>query len=138
MARKKFSCELVFDYEGYTDCYWGHGHAFTDESLIGCITFGFPIDYTETVGEVLDMILYQCNTEIDWLTDDKDLRFAVEDWLTDDIIEKAFWRALPEGVEKDDKFFDIPTEEVEDWLSEDILEYPYLIGYVHIYLEESG
>jgi len=137
MSRRKFSCELFFDYEGYIDYYSGHGHAFAPEDLIGCIMFGFPIDYTETVGDILDSVLYECNTEIDWLTNDIDLRFAVEDWLTDDVIEEAFWAALSEGVEKDDRFFDVPLEDIEEWLSEDSLDSPYLIGYLHIYLEED-
>jgi len=137
MSGKKFSCELVFDYEGYVDYYWGHGHAFASEDLIGCITFGFPIDYSETVGDILDSVLYECNREIDWFTDDIDLKIAVDEWLTDDVIEKAFWANIPAGVEEDDRFFDVPLEEVEDWLSEDSLDSPYLIGYVHIYLEED-
>jgi len=61
MDKNKLILLTTFDYEGLPDYYSGHGHAFSPQNLICCIRFGFPIDYSETVGEIIQRVIEDIN-----------------------------------------------------------------------------
>jgi len=134
----KFSLEVVIDYVGWADYYSGHGHAFVDEDVVACLRFGIPVTYRETVGDIIYAILDDLRDRkpefLNAACDDEDLQEQVMEFLTDENLEKAIRSIIPEGVSDDEPFFDVPEEfKISD---EDLCELPYLIGYIHVWLEK--
>ena len=124
----------VFDEVTSPDTYSGHGHAF-EENLVACIQFAVPVSLTESVGEMIEMILDDINSRmvpIDFLTDDKEKQERIRDFLTNERIEEAIRREFPEGTKDEDPFYiDAPDEEDDD--EDDLWPGPYQYGYIHIY-----
>jgi len=137
-TKNKFWIECVIDFIGYIDYYSGHGHAFAPKNLVACIRFGVPITYRETVQDILDGILDDINSTIEpieFLTDNKELQEEIRNFVTDNVLTEAFKNALKPNTKMSDNFFLDDIEIIDE--EEEIYEYPYLIGYYHIYLDEE-
>jgi len=138
--RKKthnLNLETTYDFDGYPDYYSGHGHAFAFRNLIVCIPFSIPINYKETVKEVIEAIIEDINScaEPFIVINEKLFKKYEEEIrnLTNDDLEKSLRNALIENVKDSDKFFDVDIEIEDDEFG---MEYPLLIGYIHVYVED--
>jgi len=127
----KFELDATIDFIGYADYWSGHGHAFSDS--VACIRFGFPVDYTETVKEILQNILDNINgfmSPFDILDETVD-KEELHEFVTDERIEESVRALFREGAQDTDNFFDNPELSKELDQEEDT-ESPQLIGWIHV------
>jgi len=150
MKDDKYYLDAVIDFIGYSDYWSGHGHAFEDENLKACIRFGIPIDYSEMVNEIIEMIMENINgymCPFDWFTEDKQEMEEIEEFLTDEkLIESIKAIIKPEALKINDRMFyedteqefkEVLAEEEKEYGSTDMMEYPMLIGWIHVYRNEE-
>jgi len=133
----RFVIELDETYNGDPSFFQGHGHAFAEENLVACLPVGFPIDYRETVSDIIDILEEELRAS-DYVPINEDLFKQYEDEirnLTEEDFVKAFKDALEDGIRMDDDFFE-PIEEIETD-EDDIYELPMFYCYFHIYLEDN-
>jgi signal recognition particle GTPase len=139
-SKLKLELEVIFDYEGFPDYYSGHDHVFEDK-LVACVPFGFPINYLETVQEIIDSIIDEIKNRADpeflnEAEDDEELQEEIREILTEENIKNAVMETLPEGTKLHDRFFDVTPEEEEEIkkeLEESFYDGPMLIGYIHVW-----
>jgi len=141
----KYSLEVVFDYVGYPDCYSGHGHSFTPEDVVACVRFGFPVNYKETIQDIIERVIEDIDRYIDPIEFLQELspeeEEEVAEFLSDENIKQAILETLG-YPDLNEPFFDDPlyqefAEEIEDLEEEDeMIEYPMLIGYIHVWRED--
>ena len=114
---------------GHSDYWSGHGHVFEDD-LIACARFGVYVDYTETVGEIVERITDEINA-YEWdNVNDSPIFDEICDNVTDSDIETAIKDTLIDNIDDKQRFFDcdpIPTE------NDEYGELPQLIGWLHVY-----
>jgi len=138
MGERKLSLEVVFDYAGDPQFYEGHGHVFESKNVIACIRFGFPIDYSETVEEIIERVLDDVHSTIEPIEflgeaeENPELQKEIRKFVTDENIRQAIIETLPKDVKLSDKFFEVGVEKVSE---EEIFELPMLIGYIHVWRE---
>jgi hypothetical protein len=145
MSKNELKLEVVFDYEGYPEYYAGHDHVFEDSRLVACIPFGFPVNYLETVQEIIDRIIDEIKNRVDPIEflneagEDEELQEEIREILTDENIKNAVMETLPGGTRLTDRFFDVSPEEEEE-IKKELEEYdspfydgPILIGYIHVW-----
>jgi len=125
----------TFDYEGLPDFYRGHGHCFVDPTLIACLRFGVYVNYSESIQEIIDMIVEDLQgTEYEIIN--KDLFKKYEHILysiTDEDLAKCLLEQIPNEYKPTDSFW----KEGVEVLNENTLEYPMLIGYIHFFVCEE-
>jgi len=125
--------EAEIDFVGFLDYWRGHGHAFADPSLICCVRFGIPVNYSETVEEIIEMILEDIDSVMDpYEIINEDLWRKYEDEIMDlkrEDFEDALKALINTENLKQPFFEDVEVigDENED------LELPYLLGWFHIY-----
>ena len=138
MAKQKFYITTTLDFEGYADYYSGHGHAFDNETL-ACIQFSTPINYSETVKELIESIMDDINGLMEpfyFLNDaqnNKDLQTQIEEYCTDKRLKQSIREEF--NVKRStQKAFDISKSELKEINEaiEESYDYPVLIGYIHI------
>jgi len=133
MNDRRLIIEAEIDFIGYVDYWRGHGHAFADPSLICCLRFGIPVSYSETIEEIIDMILEDIDRYIDPY----------------EVVNEDLWQKFEHEIEKlERKDFEdalkalIDVEDLKQPFFEDVevigdenedLELPYLLGWFHIY-----
>jgi len=132
----EFEIELATVWDGYPDFYSGHGHFGCSKDLVACLPIHFPINYGETVREILDNIIEAFNSGdyIEFLTDDEEEQDAIREWLTEEVIEQCFKDALEPGTKMEERFF---KEDIEP-IPEGEFEYPVLILHFHIWRAEGN
>lgn len=145
----KFDIEATIDFFGYADYWSGHGHAVANKDLLACMRFDAMIDYSETVKELVDMIMDSINaymSAIDYVgwpnhatqqekeeieeISDQDIRKAVRrEFNTEDDNEKVFYEDTQREFQE--------YKEQEESEGYEIMEYPMCIGWIHIYRSEE-
>lgn len=82
-----------FEFEGYPDFYSGHSDTFKiEKGLLACIPFSIHVDYSETVGEIIERVLEDINASmspIHFYTEDNEIQEEIREILTDEVLRKA-------------------------------------------------
>jgi len=134
----KLIIELDDIYDGDPQFFQGHGHAFEKENCVACLAVGFPIDYRETVSDIIEYIKEELAVS-DYVPVSEELFKKYEDEirnLSDEDFIKAFKDALEPNTKLEDKFF-IDDFEIDEDIDDEIYDPPMLLLYFHIYVEEE-
>jgi hypothetical protein len=117
----------------YPDYYSGHGHAFAHGSLIACQQFGFPVNYTETLKELVEGIM----DDLDSLEPDfvKDFETSTEREEAEFLVRNFPEEKLRELCTKCLRKINNVSSEERVFNAEKITsdELPCIFGYVHYY-----
>ena len=137
--KPKFSIDIDETYEGYTDYFSGHGHAFSPNNLIACLPIAIPITYRETVQDMIDMLKDELGNT-DYVPVNEELFNQYEDEIRnieDEEFINVFKSYLKPNVKLTDRFFDVVLEDEDE--DEDFITYdsPYFLIYFHVYLENE-
>lgn len=120
-------------YEGYPDYWDGHGHTFTDKSVKACMVVAIPINYTETVGELVDGLVSEANQEWEFLEETTQAEIdGIEDQITDAEIRDAIKRYIGFNLEDSEQAF----TEIDAEIEED-QELPEIILVLHVWREDQ-
>ena len=132
--KKVLNIETEIDFNGFSDYWHGHGHAFEKSKLIQCIQWSMPINYTETIKEVIDGINESVNA-YDWLNNVYDENLYNKhkkeiDALTSEDFEKSIRELIKPDTKDCNKFWDAHVEKFNP--EDEFDESPVLIGWIHI------
>jgi hypothetical protein len=123
--------ETTIDYSGYSDYWSGHGHVFESEDLVACCEFSIPVNYSETVGEIIDRIAEDIDNWNWYNVNDAEDFDEIMEQITDKDIEESIRAQIQEGVKDEERFFD---EDIIENDEDDIFqELPMVIGWIHVY-----
>jgi len=134
MNTKNLSIDTTIDFNGFSDYWHGHGHAFDKTKLIMCLQWSMPINYKENIEDIVEGIIDSING-YDWSNYVIDSTLYQKhkkeiDELTDEDLKKSIKENFVSGFKDLDKFWD---KDVESFLPEcEFDEYPSLIGWIHI------
>jgi hypothetical protein len=124
--------DAVIDFIGFSDYWHGHGHCFEENNFIGCSRFSVPIDNTETVKEILEMMLDDINSYWFDIVNEELYRKHKDkiESISNEEIMKALRETIKFGVKDEDQFSDEePIQTNDDFYD----ELPQVIGWLHIY-----
>lgn len=131
----KISLSFTFDECCFSGYYGGHGHAFTEENQIACIHGGFPVNYSEKVGELVKTIMEKIRgSDWDILTETEDKTRKELDMVTDEQIRAAILDSLDVDMKvwEKRKYYGMNTlRRTKD------VELPTQFFYLHVFAEEG-
>jgi len=128
--------EATIDFVGFADYWRGHGHAFADPSLICCIRFGVPITYSETVEEIIELILEDINSVMEPFEVINEKLWRKYEHRIRNIPDSEYRKALEDLIDTTDLTERFIQDEFEAIPEDYEGELPMLIGWFHIYAAE--
>jgi len=115
----------------FPDYYQGHGHILDEDPPSVCVPFAFPVNFTETCGEIANRVFRSLNEAYCWedyaLQELTPAQVQALQSIPDEAIQETIHKDITAGG--DTLYFpsEIPIDEYQE-------ELPYVYGHLHIWL----